>query len=88
MNITEFKEKEKVNVEDIPEEELKIIPAQELLQLDTQYKQPSTVRLEEDSILFEKPKLNEETEQTHIDTLKQLVIVNIIYYMYETTPKD
>lgn len=70
------------------EEEFKIIPAKELLQLDNKHKQPETVRLEEDSILFEKPKLNEEQETVRIDSLKQLVLVNIIYYMYETTPKD
>lgn len=89
MNVTEFKEKEQVKVEDVLEEELQIIPAQDLLQIDSKYKQePSNVSLEEDSILFEKPKLNEEQEIVQIDALKQLVIVNIIYYMYETTPRD
>ena len=32
--------------------------------------------------------MNEEQEIIQIDALKQLVIVNIIYYMYETTPRD
>ena len=47
MNVTEFKEKEQVKMEDVLEEELQIIPAQDLLQIDSKYKQePSNVSLE------------------------------------------
>ena len=47
MNVTEFKEKEQVKMEDVLEEELQIIPAQDLLQIDSKYKQePSHVSLE------------------------------------------